>query len=366
MQWILMALLTAAAALAVLMPAFRKGKTSSDASSLAIYRDQMETLESERAQGLIAQSEAEAARTEIARRMLRAQAGGPSTPGANSWAPKLAALAALLLLPLMALGLYFYLGTPNQSDLPLTARLEGAPNTADVAALIGRVEEHLKETPDDGQGWELIAPIYAGRGRFEDAAKAYGNALRVLGPTSERHANLGEMLVRAANGAYIGEAMTQFEAAIALDPQSVRPRFFRALLLGAAGRSNEAIAAWTALLKEAPPGIAWADVARQELARLQGGAATRGPSEADIAGAANLGPEDRLAFISSMVENLAARLAKEPNDADGWTQLIRSYVVLGRGADAKQALAQAQKTFVGDQARLAALDSLAKSLNLIQ
>ena len=50
---------------------------------------------------------------------------------------------------------------------------------------------------------------------------------------------------------------------------------------------------------------------------------------------------DRSAFIASMVDRLATRLADEPDDLDGWLQLARAYTVLERDDDARNAYEQA-------------------------
>ena len=70
--------------------------------------------------------------------------------------------------------------------------------------------------------------------------------------------------------------------------------------------------------------------------------APRGPTADDIAAAGELSSEDRGAFIRSMVERLAARLEENPDDAQGWAQLARSYEVLGETEKAAQARARAE------------------------
>jgi cytochrome c-type biogenesis protein CcmH len=48
-------------------------------------------------------------------------------------------------------------------------------------------------------------------------------------------------------------------------------------------------------------------------------------------------PDEQAEMIEAMVGGLAERLKREPDDADGWIRLIRSYVVLGRADEAAAA-----------------------------
>ncbi len=43
-------------------------------------------------------------------------------------------------------------------------------------------------------------------------------------------------------------------------------------------------------------------------------------------------PEQRQQFIEHMVDSLAGRLEQNGKDLEGWMQLVRAYVVLGRSA----------------------------------
>jgi cytochrome c-type biogenesis protein CcmH len=70
-------------------------------------------------------------------------------------------------------------------------------------------------------------------------------------------------------------------------------------------------------------------------------AAPAGPTEEDMAAAADLPPEERAAMVEGMVDNLAARLAENPDDLRGWMMLGRSYTALGRTEEAIAALARA-------------------------
>jgi cytochrome c-type biogenesis protein CcmH len=368
--WIVMAVLTAAASLSVLVPLYRSGRSERPAgeAKLSIYRDQLNEVDRDRERGLIADSEAEAARTEIARRLLRAgDAATVEESAASEASRKVAAVVAVLVLPLAALAFYLLVGSPDLPDRPLAARIEAPLEEQDVGALIARVEAHLAANPEDGRGWELLGPVYARLGRYDDAVRAFSNTLRILGPTAEREADVGEAITRAGGNVVTAEARAAFERARALDATAIRPRFYLAVALDQEGRKDEAIAAWRDVLSGAPADAPWAVVAREALARLGGSPpATRGPGAEDIEAAEALPAEDRLAMIEGMVASLAARLDADPSDAAGWARLVRSYMVLDRKDEARAALTKAQQAFAGDPEKLSVVEAEARTLGLIE
>jgi cytochrome c-type biogenesis protein CcmH len=364
--WIAMAALGAAACLPLLL-ALNRPPAAPRRQDVAIYRDQLAELERDVDRGLVQAGEADAARAEIARRLIKAGAEAEAAPRGRG-RMQLVARASVLAAPLLALALYLGLGSPTLPDQPLAARLSAPPEAQDLAALLAGVERHLAQNPDDGKGWEVLAPVYLRLGRSTDAAKAYGNAVRLLGSTVEREIGLGQALAAAADGRITAEARAAFERAGALAPDDPAPRFYIAVALGQEGRTTDAIAAWKALLAGAPQDATWAELGRTELARLQALAEaspdSRGPTAEDIAGAADLPADQRAAMIEGMVASLAARLESEPADAEGWSRLIRSYVVLGRADDARAALAKADAALAADAAKRGLVQQTARELGV--
>jgi len=248
--WFAVALMTVAAIFAVLWPLARPAGRFRSGSDVEVYRDQLDEIERDRAAGLIADKEAAAAQVEVSRRLIAAAdaqtpAGVPAASAA--WRRRMVAIAALVALPFGVGGFYLALGSPTLPDQPLAPRLAAARGTQSVDGLIAQVETHLERNPDDGRGWEVIAPIYARLGRFEDAVKARRNALRLNGETAEREAALGEAMVFAANGVVTTEAKATFEKAVALDAGEVQARYFLGLAAEQDGNRAQAAATWRAL-----------------------------------------------------------------------------------------------------------------------
>ena len=270
--WFLLAMMTAAAIFAVLWPLGRRPAAISAGHDVRVYRDQLDEIARDQAAGRIGEKEAEAARVEVSRRLLAAAEQQSAAPVASPPSRKRAvALAALVLLPLLSGSLYLALGSPSLPSQPQTARAD--PRGAQpIEQLVAQVEAHLERNPQDGRGWEVVAPVYMQLGRYEDAARARRNAVTYNGATATREADLGEALVAAAKGIVTAEAKQAFERAVALDAREAKARYFLGLSAKQDGRTAEAAAMWRDLLASAPPGVSWAEFVRDELARIEPGA----------------------------------------------------------------------------------------------
>lgn len=290
------------------------------------------------------------------------------------------------LVPLLALGLYLLYGSPRLPDQPLAARLEDPSNSQNLDALIARVEARLREHPDEGEGWDVIAPVYMGAQRYQDAADAYSEAIRLRGPTAKRLSGQGQALVLANNGVVTEDAKSALTQAIALDPTLIEPRILLAIAKEQDGDFAGAIADWRALIDKAPADAPWRQMVEQRIAGdeahlagepvpgepvagapVPGGAAppvAGGPSASDVAAAQNMSPADRQAMIETMVQRLAARLDQDGSDLGGWLKLVKAYSVLDRKDDALKALARAKSQFTGNAQALQQLDQLAAELGL--
>ena len=367
MFWIVVAILTAAVAIVLMYPLMRKTEASQTRreGEVAVYRDQLAELDRERAAGLIGDTEADYARAEIGRRLLAAaeaeeQSGKETRPRRHN----LAASLITVLLPALGLCLYIWNGSPEVPDMPLEARLEKPGN--DMNLLVARAERHLAQNPEDGAGWDILAPIYFKTLRLGDAELAYRNALRILGPSPERLTGLGETLVAGNDGIVIEAARAAFAEAEELKPGNPRARFYLALSLEQAGKAEEARAAFTALAADAPAGAPWLPLVQEHIARTGGVAtpAAPGPTAEDMAAAKDMTASDRQAMIEGMVSSLDAKLKENPADFEGWMRLVRAYSVLKNEAKAGEALRAGLKAFPpeGEQGRQ--LLALAKELGV--
>lgn len=396
--WIISALLTVVVAVLLLSPLLRASAraTRYDEGEAAVYRDQLRELERDKAEGLISAEDADYARAEIGRRLL-AIAGREKTgeevdetvSGSSELRPPvrpryaLSQAFILLCLPLIGLAGYLEIGSPGTPDAPLEARIENPGD--DVDLLVAKVERHLASNPEDGNGWNVLAPVYSRIGRLPDAELAYRNAIRILGPDAERMNGLGETIVLRNDGIVTDDAQMAFQAALKLEPNNPRADFYLALALEQSGRRAEALAAFQTIAAASPPTAPWMPLVNQHIAANSAGvplanaptvapaagnaapanpAAPGNPSAEDIANAQAMSEADRGEMIRGMVASLDARLKEDPNNFEGWMRLVRSYAMLKDKERAEAALKEGLKTFPAAGSEGRQLIAMAQELGL--
>lgn len=391
--WVCFAILTASVVALLLRP-LRQTQVAvvePAAADLAVYRDQLRELDAERDRGLVVDSEIESARAEVARRLIKRASGEASetaesaddTASVNRARRIYVAITALL--PVVGIGLYLLSGSPHLPDHPFSERQTAAGTGGDGASsivnLIAQVEQRLRDHPEDGRGWDVIAPIYLRLGRYADAAHAFAEANRLEGETVRRLLGFAEATLLAENGIVTEPVRKAALRVLELDPARIEVRVWLTLAKEQDGDLAGAAAEYRDILDKAPADATWRSAVSERLDlvnRKQKGekipeeapAAQAAPSAPPAAASGEMpdvsamSPADRDAFVLSMVNRLADRLKDNGKDLEGWIRLARAYKVLGRESDALAALASARENFAGDRASLDEIDKSEQNLGL--
>lgn len=359
--WIFAAILVLVCGYLVLMPLRRsmalRGRADSD---VAVYRDQLDEIDRDLERGMIGEAEAKAARTEISRRLLIADAARSAESNSQTRAGSQFAVILVVAMPFLAVPLYLYSGAPGLPSQPFAERISKAPEEQSLDELVARVEEHLRANPGDADGWRVVAPIYGRMGRFEDAATAYGRLIDLDGATAERLADLGESLVFADEGLVGDRAAAVFARAVSLDAAHAQSNYFLGLAALQEGDRDTARAIWQELQANADPDLPWARMVTQSLAALDAEQSEPSTEEA----IATLPDEDRAAAIRGMVDGLDERLAANGGSEAEWRQLMRARMVLGETDAAQDVLKRAVEDLAPDAAAAARLISAARELGI--
>lgn len=287
-------------------------------------------------------------------------------------------LGAALLLAAGSIGFNIYQGSGGPAESVSAAGGEGSIDELRAAA---------EASTDDAGPWGDLAFAYFNQGQYDEAAAAYRRAVAIAPDEAVLWSALGETLVLASKRDPLPrEALAAFEKAVSLDPEDPRGRYFLAAKKDLDKDHEGAIAAWLDLLSDSPQGAPWeadlvrtieqvgqinkidvaARIAKAQATRKpaliapgsgavagdQASANLRGPTAADVAAAGAMKPSEQRQMAEGMVEQLEARLAKEPKNLDGWVMLMRSRMTLGEPARAKAALDAAVKANPGAAAQL--------------
>jgi len=325
----------------------------------AHFKAQLAEIEADAANGRMSAPEAEAARGELAREVLRLQA--EVEPASQLRQLPALAVLALLIVGALTFATYLTIGNPALPSQPLATRESPVIEPRiDVADAIAKVEAQLAANPDDARGWSVLGPIYMQSGRFADAVHAFRRLAELLPPTADVETDLAEALMMANNGSAKGEPMRLLQSAAARDPQHIRSRFYLAGEATRVGDYQNALRQWQALLALGTGSEPWVETARRGVAAAEAGLKGAPLPAAPIVAEPDT---DQQQMIRGMVEGLSTRLESDGGSLEEWTRLVRSRLVLGETIAAQAAYDAARKAYP-DADQRAELDALAKNAGL--
>lgn len=331
--FVVAALLLISALLFVLPPLLGKrltrGEVSHGETNLSIYRDQLRELDSDLANNTLDRTQYEIAKSEIERRVLEEVGDDPESATTAHRGPPQWTLAVIIAIavPLAAIGMYITFGTPIALDpakVAARAALEGGAHDMSPQQMAKRIEalkERMRGSPDDAEGWVMLAKTAQTIGRFDDAVLAFRQLVRLMPGDAQLLADFADALALANGRSLEGEPTQLIEQALKVDPKNVK-----ALALGgtvAFQKKDYAKASqlWRRILEVVPPesdfaqriqtsvaeaeqlgGIKGSPVATKSPAAAATGSALNGRVELDSAVAKSVGP-DATVFVFARAAN---------------------------------------------------------------
>ena len=330
-------------------------------SDIEIYKNQLSEVDADLKRDLIDKESAEEARLELARNILAAEKQKRQADFINkrSRGLKTVITVAIFCVPLITIGCYLFLGSPGLESHPFNDLMMKDPSNLTAEERLVRTEALFARHPDDGKLADELATGYLVEGRFQDAVNTYVSALRLNGESAPRLVGYG-MALAGYNGGTINEdAKESFQKAAKLAPDDFYPRLFIAEALRQDGKFDEAIAE----LKNYLSGPVKDNVARK---RVEDTIKELEKAKAQSASQANLiengkttaptengsvGEQDKINNgIYAMVGKLAQRLEQNPDNLEGWKQLIHSWLVLKETEKARNALKEGQSKLTKEKA----------------
>lgn len=274
--WIVVGCLVVASLLFVVPPLLqRKAKAEVERAALnvSIYKNQLQELEDDLANGDISQEYYDGSREEIQRRLLEDTAVAQSdirdgSKGLNAGVAVVTAAAV----PVLAVTLYFNLGSleamnPEQQMAQQAASPHGDETdmAAQIEMMVGRLAQRLQDNPQDIEGWVMLGRSMSVLGRYDEAVQAYENAIRFAGNDPNVLTDYADALAMAGNQSLEGKPLELLQKALSIDPNNQKALWLIGTALFERGDFAGAIEHWSHLLDQLPPGSEDADVMRANI-----------------------------------------------------------------------------------------------------
>lgn len=281
--WTVAAALVAVAAAAPLWALLRRRGGPDVSQSLlntAIYRDRLEELKRDLAEGALDAGQFEAARAELARALLQdleGEAGpGPARRRGLQWWPA----AVVILLVAGSLALYGHL----QREM-VFAEVAPGPGVAGEKARAARaalqmMARRVQADPADGEAWWGLGNAYMDMQRPDAALQAYERAQRLMGENPDLLVHRAHALGRLAGGRLEGEPARLIARALELDPDHRAARMWQGLVALERGEAAAAEAAFARVRDSLPPGSPRRALLERLIAQARGAGAAPGTGEA--------------------------------------------------------------------------------------
>jgi cytochrome c-type biogenesis protein CcmH len=224
--WIVAALLVAAALAFLLPPLLRSHapwRTERDDANARLYREELAELDRELAAGRLSGEQHRDAKLEIERRLLE-DIGAPAEPVPAARAPRWVPLAVGAAVPVVAASFYLWVGNPAALDPQARAAPDAAHAVTpeQIAAMVERLAERLKQTPDDVDGWVMLARSFGTLNRFDQSAQAYAHVVKLVPDNAGLLADYADALGMARGRRLEGEPYEIVKRALKADPNHVK------------------------------------------------------------------------------------------------------------------------------------------------
>lgn len=276
--------------------------------SITVLREQLGELDEQRKSGLLDANLFDEEQAELERRAI--EDGTVATPSAldsvTARKPTLAALVGIGL-PVLAVGLYFWLGSPAALGPQPTTDAAGnhALTPQQIQGMADKLAERLQSNPDDGEGWLMLARSYSVLGRYPESAAAFGRATSLLPPSAALLADYADVVAMAQGRRLAGEPEKIIARALSIDPRHIKSLALSGTAAFERADYPAAVRDWRTILTLVPPDSQAAQSITNSIAdaeRRMGGApaaigaapvpAPKAPvGPATVAGTVTLSPE---------------------------------------------------------------------------
>jgi cytochrome c-type biogenesis protein CcmH len=147
---------------------------------------------------------------------------------------------------------------------------------AQIEAMVARLAEKLKASPDDAKGWRLLARSYENLQRHGDAVQAYEQLLRLTPKDADMLSDYAVTLAMSlGRQSLVGEPEALIQLALAAQPDHLQSLALAGSVALEQGRRSEAVSYWRRVLAVVPPESELAARVASSIAKVKAGTAQK-------------------------------------------------------------------------------------------
>ena len=257
------------AALLFILPTLLRNKGSEtgvarDSTNVSIYRDQLSELDNDLRNDILNQEQYDQSKSELQQRMMLDMPGeGPISVATklNSKRSIATSVVLILLIPVLAISLYLFLGN-TKALLPQPAAeqmelVDGAITSEndghqEVSSMVDKLVKRLEKEPEDIEGWNMLGRTYAIMGRFNEARDVYAKLLAKSPDSPEALVNYADVFAMTQDGSLMGKPIELINKALSIDPKNPKALALAGTAKFEQGEFNQAAVYWEELLAIIP------------------------------------------------------------------------------------------------------------------
>ena len=218
---------------------------------------QLRRLEEQIAAGAPASPEMEATRARLERELVRLVVAAPATGPAAARPSRglLAGLVGFVLVVAVAGYAWFgSLGALRQPGAADAASAAQATPQMQIGAMVAKLEERLKQTPEDAEGWTMLGRSYSVLGRYAEAVTAFKKVAALRPDDAQALADQADATAMAAGRKLAGEPEQLINQALKLDPKNLKALALAGTIAFDRGDFPTAVRHWEGAYAAAEPG----------------------------------------------------------------------------------------------------------------
>jgi cytochrome c-type biogenesis protein CcmH len=123
-----------------------------------------------------------------------------------------------------------------------------------IAAMVTKLEQRMKDQPDDAEGWSMLGRSYSAMGRYPEAVTAFKRVSALKPKDAQALADQADAVAMAAGRKLAGEPAQLIARALELDPKNLKALALAGTIAFDANDYAKAAQLWTTAVAVAEPG----------------------------------------------------------------------------------------------------------------